>query len=311
MKEIHFEQVFLDDVQLQQGQITVAADVNLHYVRAGQGPAVLLLHGWPGFWYDWRRVIPQLTQTADVIAPDFRGYGFSSKPDLPPAEAYTPEILAQDVISLLDQLGVKAVTVAAHDIGATVAQHLAKNYPERVRALVLLNPPYPGIGERRFLPAAQQEFWYQHLHNLPLAEKLIGHSRETVRVYLEHFYTHWMGRNTGLLADEFEKIVDVYAQPGAIRGSLAYYKARAKAKSAATASPQSKQAAANKIDSSKIQQPTTVLWGDADPVIPYVWSDRLGEYFANYSLQILPGVGHFTAFEAGAEVAEAIQAIMA
>src|SRR6266542_6011223 len=102
-----------------------------------------------------------LAGEVDVIAPDFRGFGDSGKPDLPPAEGYTPGVLAEDVVALLDGLDIPQVVVAAHDIGATVAQALALGHPDRVRALALFNPPCPGIGERRFEPSAQREFWYQ------------------------------------------------------------------------------------------------------------------------------------------------------
>lgn len=93
--------------------------VKIHYVREGEGTTVLLLHGWPGFWYDWRHVIEPLSKVADVIAPDFRGYGDSDKPDVTPMEGYTPEHFAKDVISLLDEQRIKSAIVVAHDIGAS------------------------------------------------------------------------------------------------------------------------------------------------------------------------------------------------
>jgi hypothetical protein len=80
-----------DDPAWGHGHVAGSGEVMLHYVRLGVGDPVLLLHGWPGFWYDWRRVLEPLSGFADVIAPDFRGFGESDKPDLPPAEGYTPE----------------------------------------------------------------------------------------------------------------------------------------------------------------------------------------------------------------------------
>jgi len=147
-----------DDPAWGHGRVAGSGGVTLHYVRLGRGDPVLLLHGWPGFWYDWRRILVPLSDVADVIAPDLRGFGDSDKPDLPPAEGSTPRVLADDLVALLDGLEVPHVVVGAHDIGATLAQTLALRHPERVRALALFNPPYPGIGQRRFEPSAQREF---------------------------------------------------------------------------------------------------------------------------------------------------------
>jgi len=274
--------------------------VQLHYVRQGRGNPVLLLHGWPGFWYDWRRVIPGLALLADVIAPDLRGFGDSDKPDLPPSSGYTPEVHADDLAHLIEHLALAPVVVVAHDIGATIAQTLARRFPHHVRALVLLNPPYPGIGTRRFEPQAQREFWYQHFHQLPLAEELVGHSRGTIGAYLRYFYRHWTGRQDMLSEDELDSIVDVYARPGAFAASLAYYRARAGAKDARAAT----------IPIEKIGQPTSVLWGESDPVIPVSWSDRLGDTFTDVTLRTLPGIGHFVPWEAPHDVIEAVSRVL-
>jgi len=273
----------------------------IHYIRQGKGQPVLLLHGWPGFWYDWRRVIPELAKYADVIAPDFRGFGDSDKPDRPAAETYTPQTFTEDMVALLDQLGIEKTIVVAHDIGATVAQYMARTIPDRIDSLVLLNPPYPGIGARRFEPSAQKECWYQHLHNLPWSDQMIGYNRDTVRLYLSHFYDHWVGRKEAILPDELNAIIDKYSRPGAIRSSIAYYRARSSMRGKeAESSPQS----------IIIQQPTIVLWGEADPVIPSVWSDRLHEYFSDLTLHLLPGVGHFVPIESPLEVIEAVRNMM-
>lgn len=276
------------------------AGVELHYVREGRGPKVLLLHGWPGFWYDWRRIIPVLSKDADVIVPDLRGFGDSAKTKLPPAEGYTPEVFARDIISLLDFLGIDQVVVAGYDIGAAVAQTLARIVPNRIKALVLFNPPYPGIGARRFDLSAQREFWYQHLHTLPLAEQLIGYNHDTVRLYLSHFYDHWVGRKESVIPDEFEAIVNTYSQPGAVLRSISYYRAMIPIWFSKTKMPKSNSV----IEPIRIS--TTVLWGEEDPVIPSSWSEGLDECFSNLTLRLLPGIGHFVPFEAPKEVCSSI-----
>src|SRR5213594_3345101 len=100
--------------------------VGVALCEVGQGtPQVLLLHGWPGFWYDWRRVLPRLAQFTPVIAMDLRGFGFSAKPDWPVHSAYSPEAQAKNVLTLLDQLNVESIVLGGYDIGSRVAQMLA------------------------------------------------------------------------------------------------------------------------------------------------------------------------------------------
>ena len=286
-----------DDELWGHGEVTTPTGVRIHHVSQGSGEPVIMLHGWPGFWYDWRRVIPRVAAEAHAIAPDLRGFGASDAPDLPPEEGYNPLALAGDVVALMDHLKIDAAVFAAHDVGATVAQALAMSVPERVRALVLFNPPYLGIGKRRFDYAFQREAWYQHLHAKPWSHELIGYNRDTVRIYLAHFYDHWLGRKETLRPAELEAIVDVYSRPGRVEGGFNYYRAR-----------MIQRAGESDIDPKDVAMhvPTIVRWGDADPIIPAEFSDRLKEFFPSSSLEILPGVGHFVPFEAPDEVVAAI-----
>lgn len=269
--------------------------IRLHYVREGKGSPVLLLHGWPGYWFDWRAVFPRLSAFADVIAPDFRGFGLSDKPRLSPADGYSPRAFAQDIVTLLKSLNMDQVIVVAHDIGATIAQLLAREYPKLVESLVLLNPPYPGIGERRFSPSAQTELWYQSFHLLDLFEQLMAEDNDNVEKYVRHFYRHWCANQSRLREIELQEIVRTYSQPGALFASVQYYRARAAEKRGLepAAIP-------------KIKQKTSVLWGAQDPVMKVDWADRLDDWFADYSLTVLDNVGHFVPFESPDEVIRAV-----
>lgn len=281
-----------------------ADGLELHYVQWGEGiPQVLLLHGWPGFWYDWRRVLPRLAPFTSVIAPDLRGYGASAKPDWPVQSAYSSDAQARNMLALLDQLGIERIVLAGYDIGSRVAQTLARLVPDRVRALVLAAPVYPGFGARPLEPAAQRERWYQHFHQLPQADALIGHDRETVRLYLSHFYEHWLGNKQALRPAEFEQIVTTYAQPDAVRGSIAWYRAGGGSGQMALT--------AGTTPLATIAQPTQVLWGEVDPILPAAWADRLDETFVQLlEARVLPGIGHFVPFEAPDAVVEAIRTLL-
>jgi pimeloyl-ACP methyl ester carboxylesterase len=288
------------------GHVTAhdADGLDLHYVRQGQGsPTVLLLHGWPGFWYDWRRVLPRLAQLTSVIAMDLRGFGASAKPDWPVRSAYSAEAQARNVLALLDQLQLETVVLVGYDIGSRVAQTVAQMAPGHVQGLALSAPVYPGFGARPLEPAAQKERWYQHFHTIPQADQLIGHDRETVRLYLSYFYDHWVGNKQAFRAKEFEAIVDTYAQPEAAWGSIAWYRAGGGSGQVASSYPQSQLA--------PITHPTAVVWGEADPILLPSWADRLAEFFSHLvRVQMLAGIGHFVPFEAPDAFVEAIRTVL-
>jgi pimeloyl-ACP methyl ester carboxylesterase len=273
----------------------------LHYVRRGHGPPVLLLHGWPGFWYDWRRLIGPLSAEADTLAPDFRGFGDSPLPRGPAERTSGEGPLTEDLARLLDDLGVRGSVVVGFDVGAAVAQRLARRRPDLVAALVLLNPTHPGIGARRDEVALRGEFWYQQLHQFPWAADLIARDRGSIEVYLRHFYEHWSYRPGALRPFEFDRIVDVYARPGRFEASIAWYRAR----------PRDRRAAAG-ADRLRllVAQPAEVLWSDRDPVAPAAWADGIDEFLPNARVTRVPDAAHFIAWEDPRAVAQAVHTVL-
>ncbi|WP_338864692.1 alpha/beta hydrolase [Myxococcus stipitatus] len=117
--------------------------IHLHVAEAGEGPLVLLLHGWPESWYSWRHQIPALAAAGfHVVAPDVRGYGGSSAP--PEVEAYRMKELVADFVGLLNALGERTAVVIGHDWGAAMAWTCAALHPDRFRAVVGLSVPHLG-----------------------------------------------------------------------------------------------------------------------------------------------------------------------
>ncbi len=157
---------------------------------AGTGPPVVLLHGWPGDRTDYRAVVPLVAPAADVIVPDLRGFGESDKHEAEPARQYNAAAQARSVAGLIDEMALGPVVIAGYDIGSRIAQAVARDRPDLVRALVIA-PPLPGIGDRILAPQAQPEFWYQAFHNLELSTQLVDGQPEAVRAYLRHFWSHW------------------------------------------------------------------------------------------------------------------------
>jgi pimeloyl-ACP methyl ester carboxylesterase len=266
----------------------------LAYERAGSGPPVILLHGWPGARSDYREVAERLD--ADVIRPDLRGFGDSDRHERPHV-AYAAEAQADSVLGLIDELGLDRPVVAGYDIGSRIAQALARKRPDALRALVL-SPPLPGVGTRVLGAGPQATFWYQHFHRLDLPERLIDGRPDAVRAYLEHFWEHWSAPGWTPPADLLDHLTQLYSRPGAFVASIAWYRA-----GAGTVA----RALAERPPEERLALPTTVLWPEHDPLFTFEWSDRLGEFFADFDLRHMPGVGHFSPLEAPDTVANAIR----
>jgi pimeloyl-ACP methyl ester carboxylesterase len=277
--------------------------VSVAYDREGAGPAVVLLHGWPGDRGDWRAVRALLRADHDLIVPDLRGFGESDRPQGDPAQLYSAAAQARSILALLDELGTGSAVLAGYDVGSRVAQRVARDAPERVRALVV-SPPLPGVGRRVLEPEAQREYWYQSFHRLELPEELIDGRVDAVRAYLTHFWSHWSGPGFSPAAEDLERLVGHYAPPGAFLSSIAWYRAGAGtvATSLAEEAPE---------PGDRLTMPTTVLWPTHDPLFPPSWGDRLDAYFTDITVQRLEGVGHFTPLEAPEAFAAAIRAAAA
>ncbi len=255
-----------------------------HYARAGSGPPLVLVHGWPGFWYEWARNIGPLAERFDVIVPDMRGYGESDRPDMDPVDGYSPRVMGQDLAALLRTLGLERASLVAHDFGAVWVQALAQSQPHAVDRLVLFNPPYPGIGGRWFEMPQVLEVWYQIFHQQPWAEDLIGSSTKATEVYLRHFLSHWAARPDAFSDEDIGRYVEAYSRPGSWRAAFNCYRAAWRTAWGLSPDP--------------IRAPTLVLWGDSDPILPVAWSDRIPEFFPASTLKVVEGCGHFLMREA-------------
>lgn len=271
----------------QVGMLT-SADVDgfrLAYGRAGEGPPVVLLHGWPGDRSDYRLLAPMLVEAGrQVVVPDLRGFGDSDKHVAD--GQYDAAAQGRSVLGLIDELGLERPVLVGYDIGSRIAQAIARTRPDAVGGLVIA-PPLPGIGTRVFGERAQAEFWYQPFHKLPVVEELIDGKADAVRDYLRHFWTHWSGPG---FEPELDGLVEKYSVPGAFTASINWYRAGAGAVAASVAEVVPEAAR-------RIGVRTAVVWPEFDPLFPREWSDRLDEFFSDVSLRCVDGVGHFAPLE--------------
>jgi pimeloyl-ACP methyl ester carboxylesterase len=280
----------------------VAVDgFELAYDRIGTGPAVVLLHGWPGDRTDYRELVPRL-DACEVLVPDLRGFGASDKHAADPPAHYNGPAQARSVADLITGLGLQRPVVVGYDIGSRVAQSLARSRPELVKAMVI-TPPVPGVGTRVFGPGPLREFWYQAFHRLPLAEELIDGKPEAVRAYLRHFWAHWSGPGFTLAEADLDHLVSVYGPAGAFTASVNWY--RAGGGTTAVATTETAPAPEDRLGT-----PTVVLWPEHDPLFPREWSDRLEEFFSQVRLRFVDGAGHFAPLEFPDVIAEEVRAAL-
>jgi len=192
----------------------------LHYVTAGEGPAVLLLHGWPQTWYEWRHVIDLLAGDFQVVAPDLRGFGYSAKP----ATGYDAATIVADLAALGDHLGLRDVTVIGHDWGGAFAYAYAAKTPGQVRALGIVEMALPGVGvmEQAMAPAPDGNFlWHMGFQSVPDLPELLIAGKE--KPYLRWFFEHFAYDPGAITAADLDVYVDAITQVGALRAGLAVY----------------------------------------------------------------------------------------
>jgi pimeloyl-ACP methyl ester carboxylesterase len=224
--------------------------VRLHTVAAGpaDGPLAILLHGFPEFWYSWRKQIgPLAAEGFRVVAPDQRGYNVSSKP--PHIADYAVSNLTADVIAIADQVGRDNFCLAGHDWGAAVAWATALQYPHRLRKLAILNVPHPAVFLHRLRtnPRQMRRSWYIaffQLPSLPEARFSANNFAMGVRALVNS------SRPGTFTDDDLERYRKAWANPGTPTAMINWYRAAFRQRPA-FADPQ-------------VHVPTRILWGQRD-----------------------------------------------
>jgi pimeloyl-ACP methyl ester carboxylesterase len=189
----------------------------IHYLVAGKGEPIILLHGYAQNSHMWRPLIPELAKTNTVIVSDLRGFGQSAKPP----EGYEKVTMAQDIHALAASLGLKRVRIVGHDIGLMVAYAYAAQYPTEVDRIVLMDAFLPGVGDWTTVWLLR-DLWHFHFYGeTPL--KLVA-GRE--RIYFEHFWNDFAADRTKSVSERDRRIyAKAYAQPGAMRAGFEVFRA--------------------------------------------------------------------------------------
>lgn len=225
--------------------------IQLHMVSEGapSDPLVILLHGFPEFWYGWRHQIPALAAAGYwVWAPDQWGYNDSDKPD--GIAAYAVDELAADVVGLIDAAGRDTAFIVGHDWGAAVAWWVAAQYPERVKRMVIINVPHPTVMQQqlRHNLAQLQKSWYVFFFQIPWLPEAIAQ------------FNHWdvpvkalvqSSRPGTFTADDLDIYRNAWSRPGAYSSMVNWYRAAVQSPPAPLSNP-------------RIHVPTLLIWGAQD-----------------------------------------------
>ena len=223
-------------------------DQRLHYVETGDGPLIVLLHGFPEFWYGWRQQIKPLAAAGfRVVAPDMRGYNLSSRPK--GVTAYDTDRLAADIRGLVQERGAKSALLVGHDWGGTVAWATAMSHPEVVDRLAILNAAHPRkLSQGLHHPGQLRKSWYFFFFALPELPEGVVHANNW------HFFRHFLqDAHPAFTPEEIDRYVESWSQPGAATGMINYYRASVRK------SPKRAEAQIHLI-----KAPTLVIWGQRD-----------------------------------------------
>ena len=280
--------------------------IRLHYAESGGGKdLVILLHGFPEFWYSWRHQLTALGERFHVVAPDMRGYNLSEKP--PRVEDYRTDVLAADVIGLIDHFGAAKAAIVGHDWGAGVAWAVAQKYPERVSKLAVLQVP-PAAAWRANISLRQLlRSWYMFFFQLPrLPEWAIR--RNSFRG-LDRVFKAKVVRTGSFTDADVETYKEALRQPGALTSAINYYRANVfrilgGSKTASTTEPSGEKETRN---NRRIRVPTLFIFGEQDFAILPQTVRGVADYIdAPYSELRIPDSGHWVQNEAVEEVNSAL-----
>jgi pimeloyl-ACP methyl ester carboxylesterase len=255
----------------------ISNGIRLHYVTQGEGPLMLMLHGFPEFWYSWRKQIPEFAQNYKVVALDLRGYNDSEKPA--DASAYVMPEFIKDVEGVIRGLGYESCVLVGHDWGGAIAWNFAYAYPEMVEKLIILNLPHPAkFAEGLRTPQQLLRSSYIFFFQLPwLPELLVQASGyQVVTTALTG-----MAVNKDAFSDaDLAAYKEAVAKPGALTAMLNYYR----------------NAFAQRIVNREwgvLNVPTLMIWGEDDTALGKELTYGTEAYVRNFQIRYIPNCSHW------------------
>jgi pimeloyl-ACP methyl ester carboxylesterase len=256
--------------------------VRLHCVEIGEGPLVLLLHGFPECWVSWRNQLPALANAGfRAVAPDMRGYGTSDKPR--GLDAYRIEVLARDVANLVEALGETGAHVVGHDWGGAVAWFFAMWHPERLERLTILNAPHPARFSRAMKrPRQFLRSSYMLFFQVPVIPELLLRANDFLA--LRRLFRYDPQRPGAYSDEDIEQIVAAAREPGAVRGMLAWYRAMMRRPT--------------HTRWKTIEKPVQVIWGEKDRYLGREIAEPTRDWVPDLRFTAIPDASHWVQADA-------------
>ncbi|MEM3526078.1 MAG: alpha/beta hydrolase [Candidatus Jordarchaeaceae archaeon] len=257
--------------------------IRLHCVVQGKGKLMVMLHGFPDFWYSWRYQIPVMSKYFRVVAPDMRGYNESEKPE--GVEKYSLNLLVEDVMGLIKAFGEEKAIIVGHDWGAIVSWAFAMTHPEATERLIIMNVPHPAVWQEKakYIPRQLQKSWYIFFFQKEkVPESYL--SRNNYMVLRETLRTSTFKKNV-FSEEDLAKFVEAWSKPGALTASINYYRANLRPEIFMEEIP---------LKFPKITSPTLVIWGEEDLALTLEVSKGAEKYIdAPYTIKYIPKCGHW------------------
>jgi epoxide hydrolase 4 len=260
-----------------------ANGLKFHCVVQGDGPLVLLLHGFPEYWYSWRHQIPRLAERFKVVAPDMRGFGRSDKPE--GVREYGLAHLTADVLGLIAAFGEERAHVVGHDWGGAVAWSFAMGYPDSVDKLIVLNAPHPAAFARNITrnPRQMLRSWYMFFFQLPRIPE-ITLSAFDYYVFKRSF-SEWAIDKSAFSQKDLDTLAAEAARPGALTGGLNYYRALMR-------NPGALRSMLGEVP--LIKSETLLIWAENDRALGKELTFCLDPYFeAPLTIEYIPDCSHW------------------
>ncbi len=277
-----------------QNQYAEVNGIRLHYISVGKGKLIMFVHGFPEFWYEWEKQLIEFGQDYQAVAPDLRGYNLSSKPS--DVEKYHVKYLIEDLRALAEHLGHEKFIMVGHDWGGGVAWSAAIRHPEIVEKLVIINSPHPAVFARELLNNPDQQKASQYM--------LILRSAEAERVLSENNFARLsdvlvqFGSKWEMSEERRLKYIDAWSQPGALTGSLNYYRASPLYPPTSTEDKEQIKSILNlPKEMLAVRVPTLVIWGEQDRALLTGNLDGLEEYIEDLTLKRIPDGTHWVIHE--------------